>query len=267
MKTLLLAVFLASSAHAQTLLEHVAFASTGIEVSCSEFRGRVASGGDIVLRDFRITMPTESEGCPVKTAGELKMQGGAVEKAGQKGCVEARRAKIRSGSVGRVSGQKKDLGLLTSEMYEMSESLIRTPPENSQKIVLGQENFSVGNLLTIIGKPDRMLILEVRGQRIDMQHVAIRIVGGVKPENIAWVFPDATDILIDRSGVNPVKSGQHVGLPGTFFAPKARVVFLNARITGALYAHEISGPAGQESCIGQVSGQLHPSPLRRFGKF
>ena len=71
MKWLSCLVVLSFSAQA-ALLDHIAYTSEGITAECSDYLGKVSSGGPVVFRDFLIQQQDNASGCALSARGSVQ---------------------------------------------------------------------------------------------------------------------------------------------------------------------------------------------------
>lgn len=79
-----------------------------------------------------------------------------------------------------------------------------------------------------------------RGVQLDRKGIFLDGDSDIGPSNIIWNFYDADGVLITKTGVDRNDPRRHWGLPGTILAPRAKVVFSESLITGAIFAAELT---------------------------
>jgi hypothetical protein len=253
--TLALGAFLALNAHA-SLFDYAVYTKKGINAECSDFLGKTGSNAAITLRDFLI-QEIGSANCPLESSSTVTMTRGGVttDKDNQVlSCVRTQNLDAYGSGVTGAETYGVRFKLYDRQMDDVS--AILSAGVDADSLVLEGSEFAYKKNITLKGTFPRTLVVTVKGESIKMYGMGIKIEGDIGPQNIIWHFPDANLIELSNTGM------KELGIPGTILAPKARLIFNNARVTGAIYANEFVGLADREDCSHRVSGQVNPVCLR-----
>ena len=246
--TLALTLGLFTTLAQASLYDHTVYTNAGISAECSDFLGKVSSGGSIALRDFLINDGGGAPGCALNSASEVYFIRGQVRSGGNKlGCVSS--ADFRSQEV-LYSSKKKvttDYAQLTTELHNLSTALATGEVPNMKAVTL---KLPLKNIV-LSAESDQNLLITILGSNPQLVDTGVWISGGVRPQNIFWHFPEAKTLTIARSGSMPL------GIPGIIVAPFADVYFNNALVTGAIFSNRLIGAADRADCRGMVSGQIN----------
>ncbi len=245
---------------AHSLLDYTVYTRGDIFAECSDYLGKVSADGKIQLRNFLIRQDTDRSGCALSAGVSVNFYSGSVENSqGSLDCIAA--PLIQTSHVAFREGfRAASHPSLEAKLAAFIKRI--SSPGVARIINLSTQNYRGHGTITIAGESDELLMLQSEELHPVIEGLGIKLIGGAKPENIIWYFPRAQTLRIAWSGVDTQEYGEHVGMPGTFVAPQARVSFQNALITGALFAHSIHSPADRDDCQGLVAGQVNPAPLR-----
>lgn len=256
-----LAVSLAGPAHAAgDLLDYLVFAKTGIQSQSSDYQGATASAGPIELTHFEIKGDLHS-------SESIRVTHGSVRGTARAPKITLNHVGGRRGSYG--SSTERQILSSYRQLDEISRWLSSFAPTSSAAYVqrdIGGEWLtgldlvasqeievidieasdlqSAGNLF-LSGNDRALLLVRVHGARVDFSRKGVFLVGGIRPEQVTFFFPEATSLELSRSG------GPALGIPGTVIAPGARVHFAEILVTGHLFAGMICTDAGLNG--GQVN--------------
>ena len=257
--TLSLSVFsLVSPAHANdlSLFDFAVYAKNNIEAECSDFMGRTGAGGSVYLRDFLIQISPNELGCALESNSSVQMRRGKIAFGSDVSCLAAQSFRNYDGDAGTLYSPSAPFLSLNQEMDSLSNQLAsRISNPNVKQVTLDMNRVRSERTIQLSGSANQLLVLNIFESNVSFKNIGIHLNGSLLPKNIIWNFPNATTLEISHAGVDPY------GLPGTFLAPKAQVIFNNARITGALFADSILGRADQMDCQGVVSGQVNGACL------
>ena len=254
--TLILSVSFSSFAG---LFDHTVFTRDGITAECSDYLGKVSSGGPITLRDFMIDDSSGAPGCALNSADKVTfLRGKVLRDINSYGCISSKKLNQGQVSYARDVKTNVDTASLTNELSDFSARLSSGGIPRSRSINVELPTSQI----VLKGSSSEILIVNVMGRNPVIIDTNVTIQGDITPDQIIWHFPEATSLSITRSGMSPEELGFNVGMPGTFVAPNAEVFFQNALITGSLYARKLTGLADREDCSGLVSGQINAAPLK-----
>jgi choice-of-anchor A domain-containing protein len=128
--------------------------------------------------------------------------------------------------------------------------------------------FSVSNMrnfaISSNGDSREYFVIVNRDEHVDLSYLDIKLLDGVSPTKILYVFPYATTIKINNSGVSSL-SGREVGLgiPGSIVAPHADIYFTDGLVTGSIYAKTLRG-SPESTGTYQPGGQVNYAPFVCF---
>ena len=254
-----LAVSLAGPAHAAGLLDYLVFAKTGIQSQSSDYQGATASAGPIELSHFEIKGDLHS-------SESIRMAHGSVRGTARAPQVTLNHVGGRRGSYGS-STERQILGSY-KQLDEITRWLSSFAPTNTAAFVQREINgawltgldlvasqeievvdidastLQTTDNLFLSGNDRALLLVRIHGQLVDFSHKGVFVVGGIRPEQVTFFFPEATSLELSYSG-GPL------GIPGTVVAPGARVHFAEILVTGHLYAGTICTDGGLNG--GQVN--------------
>lgn len=266
------------------LFDFVAFSSESITAECSDFLGRVASGGDAHFKDFLIEAPS-IEGCALYSRGDVHYTRGSLRAQTISGsvlsCANSKKFYPNSSAYRnqpRVPGRDLSFDSLEAEMIQLSRWLsLEAPLQFGSKKILADgvvesqspvnvfeiQAHELTNLRNLIFKSNDLssvFIINIRGVNSQMMNLGVKVIGKVGLNKILMNFTDSTHVKIKNSGAHDSVFGKRVGLPFTILAPYAVVEFNDALITGALFSRIIKGHSTLSmGCASEKSGQINPS--------
>lgn len=128
--------------------------------------------------------------------------------------------------------------------------------------------FSITNMrnfaISSNGDSREYFVIVNRDEHVDLSYLDIKLLDGTSPTKILFVFPYATTIKINNSGVSSL-SGREVGLgiPGTIVAPHAEIFFTDGLVTGSIYAKTLRG-SPETTGVNLPGGQVNYAPFVCF---
>lgn len=257
-------LLVSASAQATSLFSYTVFTKANIYGECSDFLGRTGAGGDVYLRDFLI-QASDKKNCPLEVKGSLKMVRGSVENGEHWSCFNAGYFSFDRTGYDHAENYSVNYADLSAQMDKASQTLACLGTSTAHRVLnLNGAELKSNSVLEIEGSGNQSVVINVAGKKVMFEKMTIALKGGLKPSQIIWNFPEASEVVVRHSGVNQGSQTQDIviGFPGTILAPSAEVSMNNVLITGAVFAHSYVGVADAADCSGLVSGQVNPACFR-----
>jgi len=266
------------NAHADSLFDYTVYTKEGVLSARSNILGDVGSGGPIDLRHFLI-------GGDIFSAESVRFNSGTVQ-----GRIIAPDVRLSNGEAWdgireRNPFSRSDLNRFAREMDSLSARLARLPNSIEARVQRGTlmivanpnretnvlnisaRDFEASGNLYFSGHANSVFVINISGNtaRFANKGILLEKRGGGRPllGNIIFNFVDATDVLIQSSGV-PLSETvstqigpQSVGIPATILAPYADVIFREASLTGAIFAKALRSVSKREDLLSVRGGQIN----------
>jgi choice-of-anchor A domain-containing protein len=106
------------------------------------------------------------------------------------------------------------------------------------------------------GDAREFFIIIDRSPFVTLEFMDFKLLGGAKPNQILFFFPNATAVSIKNSGTSSITGAEMgLGIPGSILAPLADIAFTNGLITGSLFVRSLYGSA--RGSYTETSGQIN----------
>ncbi len=272
--------------------DFVLFARDSISGQKSDFQGPIGTLGSVELVDFGIRTESQHRDrdqdeilSAIYAGGDFSLVRGEVALGGvtSGGNIRLQSCQIdgRAQASGVVSGTRScparrgvrnRMGALNpapqlfqaqieDAAYKLERAfLIKSPALNVEWIT--HKSFPYSLVLDARGDSHRKFVVRITGQNaLKISGVTVYLVNGARAENIVYFFPEATQIVLTRSG-SRLENGVDLGIPGTILAPKAELVSYSEKITGAAYVRKFNGVCGDEPTV-----QINAAPFESWSIF
>lgn len=278
----------AQNCYLPTLESFAAYAIGDMDVRFSDHEGLSGAGGNLNAENF--LFEGRAENClALSVGGSLFFRDGTAGNSIEAQQVSLTRVNVAKGTSGSLlagtyhnaKARRVQLSRLSVNHAQLAADLIYsskvlnswndtlTPVRDGSlyTVVLNNgtgvvsfqaSDFQVGTTLIIKGRPENHLVINIRGDRVILDGLNVRLEGGILPSSIRWNFVDATFLYIVRTH-DPV-----LGIPGVLLAPCADAEFYEGLITGSLWVRNLYyHPARGLKHSGQINKYNRQAPAPR----
>jgi choice-of-anchor A domain-containing protein len=239
------------------LMRYLVFAKGNIQSQHSDYQGNTGAVGEIDLAHFEIQGNLESN-------LRVRMRDGSIWGAGSAPRLNLLRVNNRHQRPHTPRVQERielaAFGMDYASMW-LNEMNATSRPRAARESINGRSLLGLklvaarpvevidieasalnsADNLFLEGNGSSVLLLRIRGEKVNMSRKGIFVTRGLRPNQIVYLFPEAKKIHLAYSGgaFDPDDRRVHWGIPGSILAPRADLHFAEALVTGKLYAKNI----------------------------